>query len=203
MTPLISRRTLLAVALSCGAGWAQAQTQAAKPAATAVFAGGCFWSVEVAFDALPGVLSTTPGYAGGTLASPTYAQVSAGVGGHAEVVQVQFNPQMISYAQLLDAYWRMIDPTQRDGQFCDNGPSYRTAIFAQDAAQLSAAQASKAALQKAKPFKGEVVTEVKLSAAFYPAEAEHHDFYINKPQTYAQYRAACGRAARLKVLWGK
>jgi peptide-methionine (S)-S-oxide reductase len=186
---------------------AQAQSPTAKPAtatatATAIFAGGCFWCVESDFDKVPGVLSTTSGYTGGTLANPTYEQVSHKGTGHAEAVQVVFDPARVSYEQLLDKYWHSIDPTTRDRQFCDVGSPYRTAIFATDESQLAAARASLAALEKSKPFKEPIVTQIERAGAFYPAEDYHQDYYQKNPIRYRYYRASCGRDARLEQLWG-
>ena len=184
-----------------------AQTPAAKSAlpanaAKAVFAGGCFWCVESDFDKVPGVLSTTSGYTGGTTVNPTYEQVSAKGTGHAEAVEVVYDPQKVTYDRLVEYFWHTIDPTTKDQQFCDHGTPYRTAIFAQDAAQLKIAQASKAALEKSKPFKEPVVTEVVLGTKFYPAEDYHQDYYLKNPVRYKYYRNGCGRDARLKDLWG-
>jgi peptide-methionine (S)-S-oxide reductase len=178
-----------------------AQTVALAPA-KAIFAGGCFWCVESDFDKLPGVLSTTSGYTGGKTANPTYEQVSSHTTGHAEAVEVVYDPAKISYARLVEYFWRTIDPTVKDQQFCDHGTPYRTAIFAQDAAQLKIAQDSRAALEKTKPFKEPIVTEITLASAFYPAEAYHQDYYQKNPLRYKYYRNSCGRDARLKQLWG-
>ena len=168
----------------------------------AVFAGGCFWCVEADFDKVAGVVSTTSGYIGGKLAKPTYAQVSSQTTGHAEAVEIVFDPARVSYAQLLVHYWRTIDPTTRDRQFCDAGPAYRTAIFAVDAEQLRLAQASRAALEKDKPFGAPIVTEVVPAGTFYPAEDYHQDYYLKNPIRYKYYRASCGRDTRLRQLWG-
>ncbi len=187
------------------AGAAGAQTLPAKPAGAtslATFAGGCFWCVESDFDKVPGVLSTTSGYTGGKTPNPTYQQVSGKGTGHAEVVQIVFDPSKVSYEQLLEKYWHSIDPTTKDRQFCDSGSPYRTAIFAHDDAQLAAARASLAALEKSKPFPQPIVTQIERSSAFYPAEDYHQDYYKKNPIRYQYYRASCGRDARLKELWG-
>lgn len=187
------------------AGLAVAQTPPAKPAvatAVATFAGGCFWCVEADFDKVPGVLSTTSGYTGGKTPNPTYQQVSAKGTGHAEAVQIVFDPARVSYEQLLDKYWHSIDPTTQDRQFCDSGSPYRSAIFAHDDAQLAAARASLAALEKSKPFAQPIVTRIERAGAFYPAEEYHQDYYKKNPIRYQYYRASCGRDARLKELWG-
>jgi peptide-methionine (S)-S-oxide reductase len=196
-------RALAMVCLATLAGWAMAQGTA-PPAATAkaTFAGGCFWCVEADFDKVPGVLSTTSGYTGGSVANPSYEQVSSKRTGHAEAVQIVYDPTKVSYEQLLDRYWHSIDPTTKDAQFCDHGSPYRTVIFTHDAAQAQAAQASLAALQKSKPFKEAIVTEIVPAGAFYPAEDYHQDYYKKNPLRYQYYRSACGRDARLKQLWG-
>lgn len=179
---------------------ASAQTPAATAKAT--FAGGCFWCMEAPFDVLPGVISTTSGYIGGTKKNPTYQEVSSGRTGHTEAVQVLYDPKTISYEKLLDVYWRNIDPTVKDQQFCDVGTQYRTGIFTYDDAQKKAAEASKAVLQKSKPFKGDILTEITVAPEFYPAEEYHQDYYKKNPTRYSFYRAGCGRDARLKTLWG-
>ena len=170
--------------------------------AKAVFAGGCFWCVESDFDKVPGVVSTTSGYIGGKLANPSYEQVSAKGTGHAEAVEIVFDPKRVSYEQLLEYFWRTIDPTTKDRQFCDAGSPYRTAIFAGDAKQLAAAQASLAKLEKSKPFKEPIVTEVALAGPFYAAEDYHQDYYKKNPVRYKYYRTSCGRDARVTQLWG-
>jgi peptide-methionine (S)-S-oxide reductase len=188
-----------------GAPSAIAQTASAKPGAVtarAVFAGGCFWCVESDFDKLPGVVATTSGYTGGTVANPSYEQVSGKGTGHFEAVQVEFDPARVSYEQLLAHFWRTIDPTDPDGQFCDKGAPYRTAIFALDPAQRAAAEASKAALDKSKPFRQPIVTPVLPAAPFYAAEAYHQDYAKKNPVRYQLYRSGCGRDARLRQLWG-
>lgn len=183
---------------------AAAQPSPAAPATTAVatFAGGCFWCVEADFDKLPGVLSTTSGYTGGTVANPSYEQVSAKRTGHAEVVRIVFDPAKVSYDTLLSKFWRSIDPTTPDRQFCDSGSPYRSAIFTHDAAQAAAARASLVALEKSKPFKEQVVTTIEPAGAFYPAEDYHQDYYKKNPVRYNYYRLSCGRDARLQQLWG-
>jgi peptide-methionine (S)-S-oxide reductase len=185
---------------------APAQSTAPAPlpagAEKATFAGGCFWCVEADFDKLPGVLSTTSGYTGGTVANPTYEQVSAKHTGHAEAVEVVYDPKKVTYEQLLDHYWHHIDPTTKDRQFCDAGTPYRTAIFTHGPAQMQAALASKAALEKSKPFKAPIVTEIVAAGPFYPAEAYHQDYYKKNPLRYEFYRTGCGRDARVKELWG-
>ena len=194
---------LLAALLMPVIGLANAQNAApSAPTAKATFAGGCFWCVESDFDKVPGVLSTTSGYTGGKVANPTYEQVASKLTGHAEVVQIVFDPTRVTYEQLLEKFWRTIDPTTKDAQFCDHGSPYRTAIYTHDAAQLKAAQSSLAALQKNKPFKEPIVTEIVMAGPFYAAEDYHQDYYKKNPVRYQYYRTACGRDARLKQLWG-
>jgi peptide-methionine (S)-S-oxide reductase len=200
-TYLFLPRLLGAVVLAAAAHLAFAQT-ANAPTAKATFAGGCFWCVEADFDKVPGVLSTTSGYIGGTVANPTYEQVAAKRTGHAEAVEIVFDPSKVSYEKLVEHYWRTIDPTTKNAQFCDHGSPYRTAIYANDAAQLKAAKASLEALQKNKPFKEPVVTEIVQAGPFYKAEEYHQDYYKKNPVRYQYYRSACGRDARLKQLWG-
>lgn len=171
-------------------------------AQVAIFAGGCFWSTEAVFDAVAGVLSTTTGYTGGKTANPTYPEVASHATGHAEAVRVVFDPQRVTYAQLLQRYWHSIDPTARNKQFCDHGTPYRSVIFASDDAQLQQALASRAALEQSKQFKEPIQTQIEPAQDFYPAEDEHQDFHQKNPQLYAQYRASCGREARLQALWG-
>ena len=184
------------LAMAASASFAQ------SPTAKATLAGGCFWCVEADFDKVPGVLSTTSGYIGGTVANPTYQQVSGNGTGHAEAVEIVFDPTKVSYAQLLEKFWRTIDPTTKDRQFCDAGTPYRTAIFTHDAAQAAAAQASLAALEKSKPFKDPIVTQIVPAGPFYVAEDYHQDYYKKNPVRYNYYRSGCGRDARLKELWG-
>ena len=205
------------VALLAGAFMAQAQNRPAAPAANAsaaaastaagasakaTFAGGCFWCVESDFDKVPGVISTTSGYIGGTVANPSYEQVSSKRTGHAEAVEIVYDPARVSYEQLLQTYWRSIDPTTKDRQFCDVGSPYRTAIFTHGADQAAAAQASLKALDKSKPFPEPIVTTVEPAGPFYAAEAYHQDYYKKNPIRYTYYRTSCGRDARLKQLWG-
>ena len=170
--------------------------------AVATFAGGCFWCMEPPYDKLPGVSATISGYMGGRTVNPTYEQVSAGTTGHTEVVQVVYDPNKVTYEKLLEVYWVNVDPTVKDRQFCDSGSQYRTSIFFHDDAQRKAAEASKAALDKSKPFKEALVTPIEMAGAFYPAEDYHQDYYTKNPVRYNFYRNGCGRDARLKQLWG-
>ena len=176
----------------------------AQPAvqAKAIFAGGCFWCMEPPFDKLPGVISTTSGYAGGQKKNPTYEEVSAGITGHAEAVQVVYEPKKVSYRKLLEVFWRNIDPTAKNRQFCDVGTQYRSGIFYLDEEQKRLAEESRAALEKSKPFNEPIVTEITRATEFWPAEEYHQDYYLKNPLRYAYYRHGCGRDARLKQLWG-
>lgn len=201
-------KTLLAATLASLVALApvargQAPAPAAKPmTAVATFAGGCFWCMEPPYDKLPGVLSTTSGYMGGAKKNPTYEEVSGGATGHTEVVQVLYDPSKVSYEKLLDVFWVNVDPTVKDRQFCDVGSQYRTAIFVGSPEQRKAAEASKAALEKSKPFKDAIVTPIVDAGEFWPAEDYHQDYYQKNPVRYAYYRTGCGRDARLKQLWG-
>ena len=167
--------------------------------------------MEPPFDKLNGVLSTTSGYIGGTKDKPTYQEVSAGRTGHTEAVEVVYDPAKVSYRQLLEVFWKNIDPVARDRQFCDVGSQYRSGVFWLNDEQKKLAEESKAALNKgeaygsARPvgFKGGVVTEITRAAQFWPAEEYHQDYYTKNPVRYAYYRSGCGRDARLKELWGE
>jgi peptide-methionine (S)-S-oxide reductase len=175
----------------------------AAPTATATFAGGCFWCEETAFVDVPGVLSVTSGFTGGQVKNPTYEMVSAGGTGHAESVQVVFDPAKISYERLLDIFWKNVDPTQANGQFCDHGNQYRSAIFYADESQKAMAEGSKKKVESLPQFQGKkIVTEVVPASTFYKAEEYHQQFYKKNPVRYHEYRTGCGRDARLRELWG-
>lgn len=169
---------------------------------TAMFAGGCFWSMERPFQHMPGVLSTTSGYAGGHLPNPTYEQVNTQATGHTETVLVEYDPSKVTYEQLLDVYWHNIDPITKDRQFCDRGTDYRTVIFTHGAAQHEAALRSRAALDRSGHFTRPVVTEVVADAPFWRAEEYHQHYADRNPLRYDLYRRGCGRDARLRELWG-
>ena len=196
---------LIVALLLPGLAAAQAAKAAPLPAgsAAAVFAGGCFWCMEPPFDKLDGVISTTSGYIGGKKDYPTYEQIGTGLTGHTEAVQVVYDPKRVTYARLLEVFWRNIDPTVRNAQFCDHGPQYRSGIFYLDDEQKRLAEASRAALEKSKPFKAEIVTEITRATTFWPAEDYHQDYYLKNPLRYKYYRGSCGRDARLTELWGK
>ena len=203
----MNRRLLLsflaALGLLVAAVPVSAQAPAKPATAKATFAGGCFWCVEEVYDKIPGVISTVSGYMGGHVKNPTYEQVSTARTGHAEVVQVEYDPSKVTYARLLEVFWRNIDPTQKDGQFCDHGPQYRSGIFYHNDEQKRLAEGSRLNLSKNKPFKGEIVTEITRAAEFYPAEGYHQDFHTKSPTRYKFYKSGCGRDARLQQLWGK
>ncbi len=169
---------------------------------TATFAGGCFWCMEPPFDKLKGVVSTTSGYTGGHQVDPTYKQVSAGGTGHAEAIQIVFDPKKISYPELLTVFWKNIDPTVVDRQFCDVGDQYRSEIFYHSEVQRVQAEASKTALHKTKTFPEAIVTKISPASTFYPAEDYHQNFYTKNPIRYKFYRHNCGRDQRLEELWG-
>ncbi|MCY4514700.1 MAG: peptide-methionine (S)-S-oxide reductase MsrA [Candidatus Tectomicrobia bacterium] len=170
--------------------------------AKATFAGGCFWCVEEAFEKVPGVLSAVSGYTDGHVDNPSYKQVTSGRTGHTEAVEVIFDPAQVTYEQLLDVFWRNVDPTVVDRQFCDVGNQYRTGIFVHDDEQKRLAEASRKALEESKPFAGPIVTPIAVASTFYPAEDYHQDYYKHNPLRYKFYKWNCGRAQRLEELWG-
>jgi len=182
-----------------------AATPAAGQTATAkaTFAGGCFWCVEEVYEKVNGVISATSGYIGGKTADPTYEQVSAGGTGHAEAVEVVYDPAKVSYEGLLEAFWRNIDPVAVDRQFCDVGSQYRAAVFYHGAAQQQAARASKRTIEQSKRFKQPIATEIVQAGRFYAAEEYHQDYYRKNPVRYKFYKWNCGRAQRLEEVWGK
>ncbi len=169
---------------------------------TAMFAGGCFWSMERPFQHVPGVVATTVGYAGGHTKNPTYEEVNTRTTGHTETVQVVFDPSKVTYAKLLEVYWHNIDPVTKDRQFCDGGNDYRTVIFTHGAEQAAAATASKKALDASGHFKTPIVTEIVANAPFWRGEEYHQHFADRNPDHYNAYRRGCGRDARLHELWG-
>ena len=191
---------LAALALAA-IGLASLAPNAARAATeTAIFAGGCFWCMVPPFEALPGVITVTSGYTGGTKPNPTYEEVSAGGTGHAESVEVLYDPAKVGYEKLLDVYWHNIDPTVSDRQFCDVGNQYRSAIFVKDAAQRKAAETSREAVQK--KLGVPVKTQIVDAGPFYAAEDYHQDYYKKNPVRYRYYRWGCGRDARLEEIWG-
>ena len=172
-----------------------------KPMAYALFAGGCFWCIEADFEKMAGVVAVDSGYTAGKTLNPTYAQVSAGNTGHTEAVRVLYDPSQVSYAQLVDYFWRHIDPTVKDQQFCDVGPQYRSGIYWQNEVERTVAEASRDALIKSGRF-STIHTELAPSSAFYLAEDYHQDYYKKNELRYSYYRLSCGRDARVKKLWG-
>jgi len=174
--------------------------RSAPASARATFAGGCFWSMEKAFAGVEGVTSVTVGYSGGHREHPTYGEVSSGTTGHLESVDIVYDPAKVGYDKLLDTYWHNIDPLRADGQFCDHGPEYHTAIFYHDATQQRLAEETKGQLEGR--FKQPITTVIEPAGTFYPAEEYHQHYYQKNPERYAAYRAACGRDRRLRELWG-
>ena len=170
---------------------------------TAIFAGGCFWCMEHPFDELPGVISTTSGYTGGDKVNPTYEQVSSGTTGHAEAMKVVYDPGKVGYDKLLDVFWHNIDPVSTNGQFCDHGNQYRSAIFYANDEQKQLAEASKKKWQASGKFSQPITTQIVPASAFYPAEDYHQDYYMKNPLRYKFYRYNCGRDQRLEAVWGK
>ena len=202
---------ILLLTVTCLWGCAQPPTEAqdntaipvnTESLAQATFAGGCFWCMEKPFDNLEGVVSTTSGYAGGQKANPTYKEVSSGRTGHAEAVQIVYDPEKVGYDQLLEVFWRNVDPLDAGGQFCDRGNQYRTGIFYANDEQKRLAEESKQQLSNSGKLKQPVVTEITALEAFYPAEDYHQDYYQNNALQYNFYRTACGRDRRLSELWG-
>ena len=194
----------LAVMAVAAAAWTAAAAQAptpAAPTAIATFAGGCFWCVEADFDKVPGVISATSGYTGGTTVNPTYQEVGSGRTGHAESVEIVFDPAKVSYAQLLDTFWHGIDPLVKDRQFCDVGDEYRTAIFVHDAEQRRLAEESKRRVEA--QLKATVYTQIADAGPFYRAEEYHQGYHLKNPLRYTYYRWNCGRDQRLEQIWGK
>jgi peptide-methionine (S)-S-oxide reductase len=171
--------------------------------AAAVFAGGCFWCMESDFDKMPGVVATTSGYAGGKLKNPTYEDVTSETSGHLEAVRVVWDTKVTTYGAVLDWYWHHVDPTDRGGQFCDRGDSYRPAVFYSDDQQKTLVEASKAAIERSGVLSKPVVADIlPLADNFWPAEVYHQDFHLLNSAHYQRYRTGCGRDARVKKVWG-
>jgi len=190
----------LGVLTFCGRAESASSPVPSTSKGVATFAGGCFWCMEPPFDRLPGVISVTSGYTGGTMKNPSYEDVSAGGTGHAESVEVRFDPAKITYQKLLDVYWHNVDPLTANAQFCDHGSQYRTAIFYHDEEQHRLAEASMKAVQKR--FRQPIVTQIVPATEFYPAEDYHQHYYKKNPIRYKFYRFNCGRDQRLEQLWG-
>lgn len=196
-----------APAVKASSASAKASSMKTAPASargeSAIFAGGCFWCLETAYESRPGVLSVVSGYTGGKELNPTYEQVSSHSTGHLEVVEVRFDPAKISYAKLLDLFWHSIDPTQGDGQFCDRGHQYQSAVFYRGEAQRAAAEKSRREIEASGVLKAPIVTEILAASKFWPAEEYHQDFWKKDPVRYRSYRLGCGRDQRLAQVWGK
>ena len=180
-----------------------AESPGASPSAKAYFAGGCFWCMEEAFEKVEGVISVVSGYMGGTAANPTYEEVSAGRTGHAEAVEVTYDPTRVTYQKLLDAFWHNVDPLTPNAQFCDHGTQYRSAVFYSTEEEKRLTEESKAMVEQAKKFPAPIVTQLAPAATFYPAEDYHQDYYKKNPLRYKYYKYGCGRANRLETLWWK
>lgn len=198
--------SILTLAVFLIGGWSAQSTNQAAAETTpgkAYFAGGCFWCMEEVFEKVDGVLSATSGYMGGTVSNPTYEEVSAGRTGHAESVEVVYDPAKVSYQKLLDAFWRNVDPITPNAQFCDHGNQYRSAIFFQTDEEKRASDSSKQTIEQSKRFKEPIVTQIVMASRFFPAEEYHQDFYKKNPVRYKFYKYNCGRAQRLEELWGK
>ena len=176
---------------------------AVSPAATATFAMGCFWCAETGYEGIPGVLSVTSGYTGGPEKNPTYEQVSAGLTGHLESIQIKFDPARITYERLIDIFWHSVDPTQANGQFCDHGRQYVSAIFYHDETQKRVALESRRRIEASGVLKAPIVTRIQPASAFWAAEEYHQDFWKKDPERYHSYREGCGRDRRLVEIWGK
>jgi peptide-methionine (S)-S-oxide reductase len=171
--------------------------------AKAYFAGGCFWCMEEAFEKVDGVIAAVSGYMGGTAQNPSYEEVSSGRTGHAESIEVLYDPSKVTYNQLLEAFWRNVDPITPSAQFCDHGTQYRAAIFYQNDQEKRFAEESKQAIEQSKRFTQPIVTQIVMASQFYTAEEYHQDFYKKNPIRYKFYKYNCGRAQRLDELWGK
>ena len=196
-------KMILGVALAVGAfGLSSQAATTTGGMAKATFAGGCFWCMEEVFEGVEGVVSVVSGYTGGRKDNPSYQEVSAGWTGHAEAIEVQFDPTKVSYARLLVVFWHNVDPTTPDRQFCDRGNQYRTAIFYHDEEQQRLVEESKRKVEQTKRFQAPIVTEIIPASTFYPAEEYHQEFYKKNPVRYKFYKFTCGRAQRLEELWG-
>lgn len=204
VSAMVSKLTAIVIlgGLAAGGLHADEAPRGAPATEVAIFAGGCFWCMEPPFDKIEGVLSTVSGYIGGSAEDATYQRVSSGTTGHYEVVQIEFDPSKVDYGQLLDVFWRNIDPFDGNGQFCDKGPQYRAAIFTVTDRQRELAVASKAKVADEKGEMGSFQTEVLPAMTFYPAEDYHQDYYMKNPLRYKFYSWNCGRGQRLERIWG-
>ena len=183
--------------------WLSSGVQSAPTTAKAYFAGGCFWCMEEAFEKVDGVLTVVSGYMGGTVANPTYEQVSDGRTGHAEAIEVTYDPTKVTYQKLLDSFWRNIDPVTPNAQFCDHGTQYRAAVFYSTDEEKRLAEESKSKIEQSKRLPVPIVTQLVQASTFYQAENYHQDYYKKNPLRYKYYKYSCGRAQRLEALWGK
>lgn len=202
----LRRQILMAAGLmTCAAltGGLSSGVQGASTTAKAYFAGGCFWCMEEAFEKVDGVIAVVSGYMGGTVANPTYEQVSDGGTGHAESIEVTYDPTKITYQKLLDAFWRNVDPIMPNAQFCDHGTQYRAVVFYSTDEEKRLSEESKSKLEQSKRFPAPIVTQLAQASTFYPAEDYHQDYYKKNPLRYKYYKYSCGRAQRLEALWGK
>ena len=203
---LIRHFVSIVVSLSLSGGlvlWSGSQDARAADPAKAYFAGGCFWCMEEAFEQVEGVLTVVSGYMGGTVPNPSYEQVSAGRTGHAESVEVSYDPAKVSYQKLLDVFWRNVDPITPNAQFCDHGSQYRSAVFYRTDEEQRLSEESKAAIERSKRFSAPIATQLVKASVFYQAEDYHQDYYKKNPLRYKYYKYCCGRAQRLEALWGK
>ncbi len=191
--------TILTLSLLSLNAFAEVPTQVKQ----AIFAGGCFWCMEPPFDKLDGVISTTSGYTSGHKINPTYKEVSAGHSGHTEAVKIIYDPEKISYSQLLDTFWKNIDPVADNAQFCDHGTQYRSGIYYLDIEQEKAARLSLQKIEMNNSFMKDIATEIVAASTFYPAEEYHQDYYLKNPLRYKYYRYSCGRDQRLSEIWGE
>ena len=198
--------TILTLAVFLIGGWSVLSANQAAAETTsgkAYFAGGCFWCMEEAFEQVEGVVAVVSGYMGGTVANPRYEQVSGGGTGHAESVEVSYDPAKVSYQKLLDVFWRNVDPLTPNAQFCDHGNQYRSAVFYGTDEEQRHSEESKAAIERSKRFSAPIATQLVKVSEFYPAEDYHQDYYKKNPLRYKYYKFSCGRAQRLEALWGK
>jgi peptide-methionine (S)-S-oxide reductase len=202
----LQRLTTITVGfMTCAAltGWLSSEVQSAPTTAKAYFAGGCFWCMEEAFEKVDGVIAVVSGYMGGTVANPTYEQVSDGHTGHAESIEVTYDPTKVTYQKLLDAFWRNVDPITPNAQFCDHGNQYRSVVFYGTDEEKRLSEESKSKIEQSKRLPAPIVTQLAQASTFYQAEDHHQDYYKKNPLRYKYYKYSCGRAQRLETLWGK
>jgi peptide-methionine (S)-S-oxide reductase len=202
----LRRRILMTVGLvACATleSWLSSEVQSAPTTAKAYFAGGCFWCMEEAFEKVDGVIAVVSGYMGGTVANPTYEQVSDGHTGHAESIEVTYDPTKVTYQKLLDAFWRNVDPITPNAQFCDHGNQYRSVVFYGTDEEKRLSEESKSKIEQSKRLPAPIVTQLAQASTFYQAEDHHQDYYKKNPFRYKYYKYSCGRAQRLETLWGK